>query len=206
MLAQDYTGYLYHEGDKLSADDDSWGRDMMITLQWLYEYRPGNQSRVLLDNMKYLHDQGLNWEDWYNEAAYFGQGMNKDLNTLRLNLTAINYPYEHGINVGQGLKAPAVVRRFTHNDSLIQTAQDGVNWTMQYHGASSGTVLADERLVGVAPYSGSELCTSVETVYSLSYLYQALGTNEYADRAELAAFNSLPAMLTPDWWGRQYID
>jgi len=26
MLAQNYTGYLYHEGDKLSADDDSWGR------------------------------------------------------------------------------------------------------------------------------------------------------------------------------------
>ncbi|KAK3614256.1 hypothetical protein LTR56_027374 [Elasticomyces elasticus] len=209
MLAQNYTGYLYHEGDKLSADDDSWGRvrsqDMMITLQWLYEYHPGNQSQVLLDNMKYLHNQGLNWEDWYNEAAYFGQGMNKDLNTLRLDLTTINYPYEHGVNVGQGLKAPAVVRRFTHNDSLIQTAEDGVNWTMQYHGASSGTVLADERLVGVAPYSGSELCTSVETMYSLSYLYQALGTNEYADRAELAAFNSLPAMLTPDWWGRQYM-
>ncbi|TKA55086.1 hypothetical protein B0A55_12888, partial [Friedmanniomyces simplex] len=197
-------------GDILSAGDYQWGQvrsqDMIITLQWLYEHYPGNQSQMLLDNMNFLHEKGLNWEDWYNKAAYFGQRMNKDLNTLNINLTTENYPFEHGVNVGQGLKAVAVVRRFTHNDSLIQTAMDGVNWTMTYHGASSGTILADERLVGLAPYSGSELCTSVETMYSLSYLYGALGTNYYADRAELAAFNSLPAMLTPDWWGRQYME
>ncbi|KAK5156997.1 hypothetical protein LTS14_004514 [Recurvomyces mirabilis] len=193
MLSNNYTGYISHPGDKLSADDDSWGRvrsqDMIITLQWLYEHYPGNQSQILLENMKYLHDEGLNWEDWYNEAAYFGQGMDKDLNTLDVNLTTVNYPYEHGVNVGQGLKAAAVIRRFTHNDSLIDTAMNGVNWTMQYHGAASGTVIADERLVGLAPYSGAELCTSVETMYSLSYLYQSLGNSYYADRTELAAFN-----------------
>lgn len=106
MLADNYTGYIYHEGDQLSADDDQWGQvrsqDMIITLQWLYEHYPGNQSQALLDNTNFLHDKGLNWEDWYNEVAYFGQGMDKDLNTLDLNLTTNNYPYEHGVNVGQG--------------------------------------------------------------------------------------------------------
>lgn len=107
MLKDNYTGYLYQQGDVLSEGDTDWGRvrhqDMLITLQWLYEHHQGNQGSILLENMNMLHKAGLNWEDWYNQYAYFGQGMDKDLNTLDSNLTDANYPYEHGVNVGQGL-------------------------------------------------------------------------------------------------------
>lgn len=104
-----------------------------------------------------------------------------------------------------GLKAGAVINRFTRNDSLISMSRRAVDWTFQYHGAASGTILADERLKGLGPYYGSELCTTVETMYSLSYLYQTLGDSSFADRTELAAFNALPVALTPDWWAHQYL-
>lgn len=42
-------------------------------------------------------------------------------------------------------------------------------------------------------------------MYSLSYLYQTMGDNSFADRAELAAFNALPVQVTPDWWAHQYL-
>lgn len=42
-------------------------------------------------------------------------------------------------------------------------------------------------------------------MYSLSYLYRALGDKGFADKCELAAFNALPAMISPDWWAHQYV-
>jgi hypothetical protein len=51
----------------------------------------------------------------------------------------------------------------------------------------------------------SELCGVVEAMFSLSYLYKAIGDRNFADRCELTAFNALPVMVTPDWWSHQYV-
>ncbi|KAL9044073.1 MAG: hypothetical protein Q9214_002768 [Letrouitia sp. 1 TL-2023] len=42
-------------------------------------------------------------------------------------------------------------------------------------------------------------------MYSLSYLYQALGDRAFADQCERNAFNALPAAFTHDHWGHQYL-
>jgi len=204
MLKNNGTGYLPQPNDLLSGEDHNWGRirvcDMMITLMWMYDHYPGNQSQILLENLNMLLEGQIDWAIWYQQEVYIFP----DLNTVNITYTKQMFPYEHGVNVAQGLKAGAVINRFTNNASLIQMARTAVNWTFTYHGAPSGTILADERLDGLAPYYASELCTAVEAMYSLAFLYQALGDNNFADRCELAAFNAMPVHLTPNWWARTY--
>ncbi|KAH7050222.1 hypothetical protein B0J12DRAFT_710857 [Macrophomina phaseolina] len=208
MLRNDSTGYLWHEGDRLSKEEFTWGRvrvqDLLIVLQWIWERADTTEAlkSKLAESMQILIDGSLNWADWWQEGVF----IKEDLNLLNTEpVDGPRYPYEHGVNAGQGLKALAVFRRFTQNDSLIDITSRGVDWTFQYHSAAHGGILADERLAGLAPYYGSETCTLVETMYSLSYLYQALGNNSYADLSERIAFNALPAQMSPNWWARQYV-
>jgi hypothetical protein len=99
-----------------------------------------------------------------------------------------------------------VLRRFTHNNLLLHTAENAIQLTTSHHGSPSGSILGDEILRDTKPYLGSELCTVAETGYSLAYLYQATGNNEYADAAELVYFNALTAQVAHDGWDHQFMD
>lgn len=44
----------------------------------------------------------------------------------------------------------------------------------------------------------SELCMAVESMFSYAFLYQFHGSNLFADKVKLAAFNALPAAMSPD--------
>lgn len=73
------------------------------------------------------------------------------------------------------------------------------------HGKAAGHFAADEHLAGQNPSRGAETCLVVETMWSSSITYAIFGETVDADRAERMAFNSLPAAMTSDWWGRQYL-
>ncbi|KAJ5801973.1 uncharacterized protein N7503_004423 [Penicillium pulvis] len=205
MLKDNGTGIIWHEGDKPNVDDFLWFRsrveDMMVSVEWLLDFHPGNETKILKENLEMLHEYGYKWEGWYTEQSY----IKEDFYDLPQSVTDDLWQFLHGVTIAEGLKYAAVVRRFTSNDSLLTTAKNGVDWTFKYHGAPSGTILADERIDGLNPYYGSELCTHVETMYSLAYNYFAIGDPDYADRAELTAYNALPAALMGDWWSHQYM-
>jgi len=42
-------------------------------------------------------------------------------------------------------------------------------------------------------------------MFSMTWIYQYLGDNDIADWVEQAAFNALPASISPDWWSHQYV-
>ena len=184
-----------------------WGQvryqDMIISLQWLYENAAGNNTQLLFDTMTLLRERGRDWADYYQQSTY----LFNDLDTVDPTIGADSdlYPWVHGVNAAQSLKAGAVIYRYTGNQTELQSARDAVNWTLTYHGDVGGSIIGDEREVGLSPSRGSELCTAVEIMYSLSYMYQLLGDKLFADRCELAAFNTLPTMLTSDQWARQYL-
>lgn len=186
-----------------NSGSEVWGRaryaDMIICLQWLYEEHPENNETILLDTMKRLKQYGLDWASYYTEENYIFE----DLDTI--SNSDLYFAFVHAVNAAQGLKTGAADYRFTRNSTLLQSVRNGVEWTFQYHGAASGTILGDERESGLSPTRGSELCTTVEIMYSMSYLYQVLGDNDFADQCEMAALNALPAAMMPDHWAHQYI-
>lgn len=74
-----------------------------------------------------------------------------------------------------------------------------------YHGQPTGMFAADEHLAGNNPSRGTELCSIVEVMFSLRVLHQVEGNISYIDRMERVAFNALPAALTEDMWGHNYL-
>ena len=101
--------------------------------------------------MQYLYEAGLNWDYWYRPDV-FPRGEVDQLN--RTFYDHQPWEYQHGVNIGEGLKAVAVYRRFLHNESMVDIAHRGVNWTFFYHGSASGSVLADEYINGLQGYMG----------------------------------------------------
>lgn len=207
MLADNYRGYISPGEDDPRGFTDVWGRtraaDLMLSLQWLATHDPrnGTETRRLFDCMYWLQRGSHDWTQWYTDGVYLAD----DLDTVPSEKVDQNGPFEHGVNIAQGWKYAAVVRRFTHNDALADSARRGVRWTLESHGTPSGSIIADERLSGRSPTRGTEFCTVVEALFSLAYLHRALGTPGLADAAECVAFNALPVMALPDWWAHQYV-
>ena len=103
MLADNYTGYVFHSGDNFDA---LWGRareqDMIISLQWLLEKYPEGNSQILWESMELLLEQAYDWAYWYSEGVF----IKVDLNTVPADLTKSLYQFEHGVNAAQGKLYP----------------------------------------------------------------------------------------------------
>ena len=185
--------------------NEIWGRvryaDMVIVLQWLHTYHQNDSGELLLTAMKNLRTFGRDWIKYFTPPNF----PTADLDTLPLSVTEPMFPFVHGVNAGQGLKNPGVIYRFSKESSLPDLSLQAINETLTYHGTASGVIIGDERLAGLGPNRGTELCTVVETMYSLTYLHSLLGDASIADAAERAAYNALPPMLTPNHWAHQYI-
>jgi hypothetical protein len=182
-----------------------WGKfrwqDEVLSVVWLYN-RTG--SPYLLDLARLLHAQGYDWEAQYANFRY----------TQRVTADYLK------LDQGEGLKDLALA---THGVNNAQAIKSGPVWSLvsgaeadraavltmlskldKYHGLPNGMFSCDEHLAGLDPSQGSELCSVVESMFSLELALAITGEPSLGDRLERLAFNALPGTFTDDMWAHQY--
>ena len=163
--------------------------ECLIPVFWLYRRRPEDW---MLDLCHKLEEQGIDYEKTYKHWRY-------------------SKPHEHGrwsqmthvVNTGMMLKSRALFSLITGEDANA-FAKSAIRTLLKDHGMAAEHFSGDECLSGTSPLRGSELCSVVEAMYSYEWLMAITGDSEWADRLEKAAFNALPATISPDMWTHQY--
>jgi hypothetical protein len=171
----------------------SRGSENILVAQWLY----GLTHDVSLLKLAGLLDvQSFPWSTWLGNrdwAIHAAVHQNEE-----------NWMHRHGVNVGMGIKVPALSYQRTGDQSCLLKLRTGFNDLMTLHGLPMGIYSADEDLHGNDPVQGTELCAIVESMYSLEQAIAVTGDIYYMDALERMAYNALPAQTTDDYNARQY--
>jgi hypothetical protein len=198
--------YFHYEAANLAAQPlRDWGKfrwaDELTSVIWLYN-RTGDRS--LLDLARTLARQGFDWKATFanfpftaktDRAELFAQP-GKGLSDLALSA--------HGVNNAMALKTSAIWSSVSGDSSDRKAASEQLETLDKFHLLPNGMFSCDEHLAGHDPSQGSELCSVVETQFSLEEMISVLGDPRLGDRLERIAYNALPATLTKDVWAHQY--
>lgn len=201
------TRYFHYQLASLPARPlASWGQyrwqDEALIAEWLYER---THDPKLLQLCALLRKQGF---DWTGSFARFT--LTEPVTRTVLGETPHGFAREtlamqaHGVNNGQALKTAAVQYRMTGDSAEKANYDRQLRALDTYHGMPTGMFSCDEHLGGLDPSHGTELCTVVETMFSMEVALAAFGDPQIADRIERITFNALPATFTDDMWAHQY--
>ncbi|KAF7289348.1 hypothetical protein MIND_01396900 [Mycena indigotica] len=203
---------------KAGVGTEEWAQtrweDFVVTLQWLYDNHPNGQEELLLDTMQESKWSGIPWELVFSEKFF-----------PKIEAEKLENPFPelswHGVNIAEGLKGLPATYRFTHNQTgQPRYRKQRLGYALQVSWSTvgsfcSGRIFSRTRSRQRACFhtmqptcltlDRTELCLVVEAMFSGSYLFQVTGDPKYADQVERMAYNALPATLTGDMWGRQYL-
>lgn len=169
------------------------GTDNAMMVQWLYSL---TKDKSLLDLAARIQSQTYNWSEWLGNRDWVIWAAANQTDSLWMR--------RHAVNVGMGLKAPAVEYERTGNAKYLKAIKTGWNDLMTLHGLPMGIFSGDEDLHGNAPTQGVELCAIVEAMFSLEKTIEVTGDIQYMDALERIAFNALPAQTTDTYNEKQY--
>ncbi len=191
-LMQKYFAYHLKYADERPLKEWAQYRwqDEVLSILWLYN-RTGDKK--LLELAHKLHDQGFDWEAQFAQFPITGKVAKADAHLDT-----------HGVNHGQALKTAAVWSLITGDKRDRDALYRQFELLYRFHGLPNGIFSADEHLAGLNPTQGTELCTVVETMFSIENVLSILGDAAFGDRLEKIAYNPLPGTLSADMWSHQY--
>ena len=200
------TRYFHHQLDALPGRPlRDWGRfrwqDNALSVIWLYN-RTGDPK--LIDLMRLLHTQGYDWQADFADFRYTQPVTREAIKLDEGNGLGETALASHGVNNGQALKAAPVWSIVSGKETDRRGFAQMLSALDKYHGLPNGMFSCDEHFAGRNPSQGSELCTVVETMFSLEQSLAILGDAAIGDRLEQIAFNALPGTFTDDMWAHQY--
>ncbi len=199
------TRYLiYHQSQLPTRPLRDWGKfrwqDEVLSVIWLYN-RTGDKR--LLDLAHVLHQQGFDWREEFADFKYIERTTPQAVGLTSGHQTEASLT-THGVNNAQAIKASAVWSVISGQESDRRAFFHQLEELYRYHGLANGMFSADEHLAGRNPVQGTELCTVVETMFSLEQAIAIFGDVSLCDRLEKIAFNALPGTFTDDMWAHQY--
>lgn len=153
------------------------------------------------DNIESVHWlYNLTGEKWLLELA---RKMHE--NMARWDEDVIN---GHNVNIAQGFREPAVYYVQSGNPQHLQAAERNYRRVTGIYGQFPGGGFASDencRSGFTDPRQGFETCGFIEFMHSFEMLTKISGNPIWADRCEDIAFNSLPAVMTPDQKALHYL-
>lgn len=165
-----------------------WGKerggDNLLMVLWLYNIT-GNSE--LLELGELLHSLTDDWTARFTTEDHLYRQ-----NSL------------HCVNLAQGFKVPVVYYQLSHLDEHINAPLEALRRIRHTIGFPTGLWAGDELLHFGEPTRGSELCTTVEMMYSLEEMFRITGDNRYLDLLERITYNALPTQITDKADARQY--
>jgi len=146
-------------------------------------------------------------EEWIGELAVYLKKNGADYPSFKDRWTRFLNKWTletHIVNLTMMLKQEAL------SNDLLGKAYEGIGeelyeFLYKYNGTPTGVLTGDECLGGISPIHGTELCSVVELMDSMSQLYAYTGSSVWAERLERVAFNALPATISDDMWTHQYV-
>lgn len=222
--------YVDQKGFQTDRPGDWWPRMVMLKVLQMHHSATGDERvlGLMTNYFRYqkqtLPDRPLNHWSWWSKmrggenqaSVYWLYNRTGDESLLELAQMLFEQTHDwtgrfasqsgrwHGVNTGMGLKQPALQYLQTKNERYLEAVDAGLQYLDEAHAQPQGMFSGDELLHGTNPVHGTELCSIVETMYSLETLVGITGRVDYADRLERVAYNALPAQHSADYTQRQY--